>query len=525
MELPATPGLIRDAWLVNDRWPDTRTFASMAAGIFKLFDAETEEQKAIAVHDWVSLSMRCSTPIREGPAGAGGANTEPGRMFHVHGHHSCDGLARVLVNIWQATGRPARKIVMRHLTHTVAELWYVDQDGVGRWHAFDAEWNWYVYDRSGTYIAGFAQIAADPTLMTAPAKTSQPFFIYDQQRERNLADMHWLTHGWLASITPQCTYYPHIHLAPGQQWEVFYSPQGPGCPTCGDGSDQGTWDRRDNYHEDGSVRRPKIWPWRGQYLQQAADPKGGGSIAAMPHGTARLTWDVPLDPAVLTGVIGGQVIGRVSYDPATGELRPGQSRELAQVIIPIRLPYFITRMRIQADIRRTGERTNHAALHTSLDGENWQGLGADDYTAAPTDPAAAPGPVHVDIPLAAAAANRWTPAGAYQMYLRIDLASTEDIDAVGVKGLRLIIDTGTNLFAHCHLQPGPNRLHLAGTVGQGPASVDVTLDWQEADQATSASRSGLHAGDTWLIDTHVKDPARIRMQRLVYRYSPLDGSS
>jgi hypothetical protein len=495
----------------------------MAAGIFELFRAETDEQKAVAVYDWVSLSMRCSRPIQEGPSGASGQNTEPGRMFHVHGHHSCDGFARMLANIWQATGRPARKIVMRQLTHSVGELWYVDRDGVGRWHAFDAEWGWYVYDRSGTYIAGFAEIAADPTLMTNPSKTSQPFFTYAQSREQNLADMHRLTHGWLSSITPECEYYPHINLAPGQQWEIFYSPEGPPCPGCSDAGEQDTWDRRDNYSEDGSIRRRKIWPWRGQYLRQAEDPKSHQPVASMPHGTARLTWDVPLDPAVLTGAISGKIIGQVSYDAATGELRPGLSRELAQVIIPIRLPYLITRMQIQADIRRSGDETNHVALHGSLDKQNWQGLGAGYGSVPSTDKTADPGLVSADFTPDTYGTKRWTPLGAYQVYLRIDLVSTEKIEAVGLRRLKLIIDTETNLFAHCHLQPGQNRLRLAGAGRQGSASVDVALDWQEAGQAKSAERSGICTGDTWLIETHAKDPSQIRMQRVVYRYNQLRG--
>ena len=43
--LAARTGIIRDMWLLNDRWPDTRAFASMAHGIFKFFSAQSEEQK------------------------------------------------------------------------------------------------------------------------------------------------------------------------------------------------------------------------------------------------------------------------------------------------------------------------------------------------------------------------------------------------------------------------------------------------------------------------------------------------
>ena len=241
----------------------------------------------------------------------------------------------------------------------------------------------------------------------------------------------------------------------------------------------------------------------------------------MPHGTARLTWEVPLAPSVLTGAVGAQVIGRVSYDAATGELHPGLSRELAQVILPIRLPYLITRMQIEADIRRSGDETNHVALHGSLDRQGWQGLGAGYGSGPSTDKAANPDLLNVDITADTYGTKRWTPIGAYQVYLRIDLASIEAVEAVGLRGLKITIDTETNLFAHCHLQPGQNRLSLAGTGWQGSASLDVALEWQEAGQAKSAERRGIHAGDTWLLETHVQDPGQIRMRRMLYRYNPI----
>jgi len=370
------PGRCCNLWLLSDRWPDTRTFASMAEGVFRLFGAETEHEKALAVFDWIRLSMRRGTAVKEGPPGAATYCPEPGRTFHVHGHHYCDGLGRLMVNMWRATGRPARKIVMKRLGHTLAELWYVDGDGVGRWHVFDPQKGWYVYDRTGKRIAGFAEIAADHTLMTQPSRTSEPYFYHPRERDMELADMETWCHGWVVSVTPEAHYSPHLDLLPGQQWEIFYRPEGPGFPGC-TGSAEGTWDARSDLTEDGSPRTPAVWPWRKPYLVET--PAGAAKNAgkpAMPHGTARLTWEVPLDPALLQGPCGASVIGRIACTEHAGErlLHPARSAELAQVVVPIRLPYLLTRLQVEARTKRTGDALNHVILFGSRNGRDFQGL-------------------------------------------------------------------------------------------------------------------------------------------------------
>jgi hypothetical protein len=122
----------------------------VAAGIFRFFNAVTEEQKAVAVYDWVCLSMRRGNAVYAArPAGAG--NLEPGRMFHVHGHHF-DGLGRLMVSIWRATGRPARK--------TVIQAWDTPWPNsctsmLTAWPAGTSrpQKGWYVYDRTGSHVA------------------------------------------------------------------------------------------------------------------------------------------------------------------------------------------------------------------------------------------------------------------------------------------------------------------------------------------------------------------------------------
>ena len=181
------------------------------------------------------------------------------------------------------------------------------------------------------------------------------------------------------------------------------------------------------------------------------------------------------------------------------------------------------RVRIEADVKRTGDELNHVVLHAALNKQDWQQMNAGYWTALGDYTKQNAGLVTIDIGPGTYGTKRWTPIGAYEMYLRIDLCCIDSIDAAALKSLKIIIDTETNLFAHCHLQPGENRLTLAGTGEKGSASIDVSLHWEEAGRAKSASRQGIYSGDTWTVEANVDDPGQIRMQKLVYRYNRLRG--
>ena len=120
--------------------------------------------------------------------------------------------------------------------------------------------------------------------MTHPSRTSDPYFNHPHQRAQEQAKMAYFTHGWIAGIAPECDYSPHLGLLPGQQWEIFYGPHGPSFPGGSpSGCGQDNWDFSSNTDEAGHVRNRKVWPWRGQYLTKATDPRCG---AAGPDGHA-----------------------------------------------------------------------------------------------------------------------------------------------------------------------------------------------------------------------------------------------
>ena len=146
-------------------------------------------------------------------------------------------------------------------------------------------------------------------------------------------------------------------------------------------------------------------------------------------------------------------------------------------------------------------------LFGSLNGQDWQQLTKGFWGTQGTVVDKNAGMVAVDMGPDTYGSGSWSPVGTYDLFLRIDLCSIEQISAVGLQSLKIVIDTETNLFAHCHLQPGENHLGMAGVCEKGPAAVDVALHWTEADRSKSAARQNVQAGDNWCVEVPVDDPS------------------
>ncbi len=59
--------------------------------------------------------------------------------------------------------------------HTELEAFYQDADGTERWHRLDPFWGVVVYDKSGSHIATWEEIKADPNVALQPVKTVKPW--------------------------------------------------------------------------------------------------------------------------------------------------------------------------------------------------------------------------------------------------------------------------------------------------------------------------------------------------------------
>jgi hypothetical protein len=112
----------------------------------------------------------------------------------------CDGLSRIMEAAWRSLGMRAEKLYRSG--HTQADLFWEDADGVFRGHLFDVSEGWFVYDRSGTYIATADDIAGDYSLIFRPSSTPVP------------AQPHyWGMYNWVhAPHIAMPEYRPHLDL-------------------------------------------------------------------------------------------------------------------------------------------------------------------------------------------------------------------------------------------------------------------------------------------------------------------------
>ncbi|MDD4888500.1 MAG: hypothetical protein PHU85_01090 [Phycisphaerae bacterium] len=166
---PAVTGLK----IVASNWPDASSLRQFGLDAIRLENAKTDEQKAIAIWRWV---RRCTMASAGGPACEPGNSylSEPMLILNVYGDHHCDGLSRMLAAVWQATmGLPAEKLY--RAGHTMADLWWVDADGVSRYHMFDVNYGYFLYSRDGSHIVTCDEIGTDFSLSCLPSKTSKPW--------------------------------------------------------------------------------------------------------------------------------------------------------------------------------------------------------------------------------------------------------------------------------------------------------------------------------------------------------------
>ncbi len=161
---------VTDFKVVCDRWPDGTDLRQFGLDAIRIENAKTEEDKALAVWRWM---RRCTMRTNGRSPNEGRRWVDASKILNVYGAHHCGGLSLLLTDIWRSIGYPARRLY-RH-GHTLGDLWYVDKDGVGRYHTFDNNYGWFVYTRDGSRIAHAEDIGADFSIYDHPSRTHIPW--------------------------------------------------------------------------------------------------------------------------------------------------------------------------------------------------------------------------------------------------------------------------------------------------------------------------------------------------------------
>ncbi|MFH1760851.1 MAG: hypothetical protein ABIA63_07095 [bacterium] len=196
---------LKNVWLSSDKWINSKTQKTLAESAIRLAGAEnsSEEDKAKALFYIMHLIYgRGGTSISEGPKGKEYAIADVWHKLHTHINSCCDKYNRVFMELWMAhTGelpedpyvkrffqsKTARKVNARDAggkyekdqLHTSTAIYWVDEDGVGRYHHMDTHRGSFTYCRDGSHIATPEEIQHDVTLITNPSSIEKcPAYFY-----------------------------------------------------------------------------------------------------------------------------------------------------------------------------------------------------------------------------------------------------------------------------------------------------------------------------------------------------------
>ena len=395
--------------LTSDRWPDTTDMARFARDAARIEGAANPEQEAVAVYRWARKLIYKGRLPHELPAGPRGKTycADPLKLLNVYGVSHCDGQCRTVEVAWRMLGRRAMKTFMSSAGHTLVHLWWTDEDGVSRWHAFDPMRSCFAYTRDGSRLVGADDICADPSLLVRPSRTTVC--------TRPPVGLH----GWI-----HCNQYPlplehdtSLSLSAGERlklfWEAEFRPWN--FLAWSDPSIEA------GLREYGPYDRPA--PGRCELVCRPAEPVGDALLAGAGE----------------------------NLSVADGWLRPateGRARWLYQV----RLPYIIT------DLLVAGEAACPEGAGITVDvsvddGKTWEPIGrvgdgpfslavrADESAITETRKAKQEDPA--------------PPRGRYGYRLRVTMDGAEPA-AVGLKGLTVTTGAQLNRLALPRILPGKN---------------------------------------------------------------------
>jgi len=360
---------VTDLKIVNHRWPDASSARSFAEDVVRISGAKTDQDKALALWQWIRrCTMRITAPPNE-PLRRSYID-DPVKILNVYGAHHCDGLSRVMQNCWRALGYPAQKYYRNG--HTYADCWWVDADGVGRYHTFDMNYGWFLFTRDGSRIATGEEIGTDFSLSDIPSRTTVPW----------IDKKYWMW-AWIHAAHRRFSRHDmRLQLHPGDEVERLWGNLGRPYQEV---PQERIWDDPDP--------RPYPWTYGNGIHRLAADlgPNWRGQLAAEPVNAA---------------VPGGRLV----------QADPGKP---AEVIYRVRVPYVIA----DADIEVAREGGRLELAFSQDGGGTWRVIATVE----------APGPTTRTITLSKVGLDKRTgPIGRYDYLLRVRLDRNAALSALRV---------------------------------------------------------------------------------------------
>lgn len=164
-----TNGAIYNFKVTTDRTVNCSSLESIVADVFRLSGAKTDDEKVIALYEWLHNTIfHWQYPTESSPQTVG-----PLKVINVYGWSLCGGQHTVLKALYETAGYECRYVGWSNPGHTTIEVKYG-----GKWHYLDVFLKCYFWTKDKKTIASQEDIANDPSI------------VYDAVKEGRAARQH-----------------------------------------------------------------------------------------------------------------------------------------------------------------------------------------------------------------------------------------------------------------------------------------------------------------------------------------------
>ena len=152
---------VADFKITTDRTIDTSSLESIVGQVIARSGAKTNDEKAIAIFDWLHGTIfHAACPTEKRPQSVG-----PLKSLNVYGWGLCGSEHTILKALFETAGWPCRYVGWSDPGHSMIEVSYD-----GKWHYLDVFLKTYFWTKDRSHLASQDEIAADPSIVLDAVK-------------------------------------------------------------------------------------------------------------------------------------------------------------------------------------------------------------------------------------------------------------------------------------------------------------------------------------------------------------------
>ncbi len=451
-----------------DRWPSQYDAKSWIEDVWRIEKAATGEQKTLALYKWVRLQQHWGEQCHDGTAGKTLVECDAIKKLNIYPYGECSDFGVTAAALGHAGGLNTQEA---HVPgHTQLEAFYKDADGKERWHRLDPFWGVVIYDKTGSHIASWEEIQADPLSALEPSKTVQPWGDKVTDRKR-FAEK--------AACQPERRVRPSRYtmdkpLFAGETYIL-------------------SWERLGGiaFYNANPAARDKMTSWGLQRYQYA---KGDPEKLAFGHEVLRpfiekVDDQLQVHEAHGTLFFKPLVNARFAdsvYRPAVNvvvgangrSLRPGKAGVPAELVYLVQTPYVIANGAIAGNFRTGAD----DSIRVCVAKAQWR---EQDYTFDQVVPASPEWKVVWQSKGEGQQVMRLREAdlqlrGEYKFLVKVEMTAATDTSTVDMDVLGFVVRFQEGIMALPRLMPGKNTIHVTAAKIKPGYDLSVTCIWDDA---------------------------------------------